>query len=83
VPGGPRLPGGEPRKASRRRSRRAAAISAVMTPMPTETLQRGDRVCWSRSTGTVQRVIDDAADIRQDGTDALWRLPVAELTRVP
>jgi hypothetical protein len=42
----------------------------------------GDRVHWSRYTGTVQRVVDGVADIRQDGRNTLWRLPVAELTRV-
>jgi hypothetical protein len=81
--GGAHLPGGEQRKASQRRSRRAMVMSSGATPMPTQTLQRGDRVRWSRSTGTVERLIGDVADIRQDGTDALWRLPVAELTRVP
>jgi hypothetical protein len=79
MPGGARLPGGQPRKASQKRSRPATPISAVATA---PTFKPGDRVRWSRHTGTVQRVVGDQADVRQDGRDALWRLPVAELTRV-
>jgi hypothetical protein len=73
-----RLPGGEQRKASQKRARPAAPTAAVATPV----LRPGDRVRWSRYTGTVQRVVGDVADIRQDGRNTLWRLPVAELTRV-
>ena len=73
-----RLPGGEQRKASQKRSRPATPIAAVAEP----TLRPGDRVRWSRHTGSVQRVVGDQADIRQDGRDTLWRLPVKELTRV-
>jgi hypothetical protein len=79
VTGRVRLPGGEQRKASQKRSRPAALIPAVAAA---PTLRPGDRVRWSRYTGTVQRVVDDLADIRQDGRNTLWRLPVAELTRV-
>jgi hypothetical protein len=79
VTGRARLPGGEQRKASQKRSRPAAATSAVATAPP---LRPGDRVRWSRYTGTVQRVVDDVADILQNGRNTLWRLPVAELTRV-
>ena len=71
-----RLPGGEQRKASQKRSRPAAPIAAAPT------LRAGDRVGWLRHTGIVQRVVGDQADVRQDGRDALWRLPVAELTRL-
>ena len=74
-----RLPGGEQRKASQKRSRPAAPVSAGAAA---PTLGPGDRVRWSRYTGTVQRVVDDVADILQDGRNTLWRLPVAELTRV-
>jgi hypothetical protein len=75
VTGRARLPGGEQRKASPKRSRPAAAVAApVLTP--------GDRVGWLRHTGIVQRVVGDQADVRQDGRDTLWRLPVAELTRL-
>ena len=74
-----RLPGGEQRKASQKRSRPAALISAVAAA---PALRPGDRVRWSRYTGTVQRVVGDEADIRQDGRSTLWRLPVAELTQI-
>jgi hypothetical protein len=73
-----RLPGGEQRKASQKRSRPATSIAVVVVP----TLQPGDRVRWSRHTGVVQRIVGDQADVRQDGRNTLWRLPVAELTRV-
>ena len=79
VTGRARLPGGEQRKASQKRSRPAVPISAVATA---PTLQPGDRVRWSRYTGTVHRVVGDVADIRQDGRNTLWRLPVAELTQI-
>jgi hypothetical protein len=79
VTGRTRLPGGEQRKASQKRSRPAAPISAVAAA---PTMRPGDRVRWSRYTGTVQRVVGDVADIQQDGRNTLWRLPVAELTRV-
>jgi hypothetical protein len=78
VTGRARLPGGERRKASQKRSRPATPIAAVAAP----TLGPGDRVRWSHHTGSVQRVVGDQADVRQDGRNTLWRLPVAELTRV-
>jgi hypothetical protein len=48
-----RLPGGEQRKASQKRARPAAPTAAVATPI----LRPGDRVRWSRYTGTVQRLM--------------------------
>jgi hypothetical protein len=79
VTGSARLPGGEQRKASQKRSRPAAPISAIIT---TPTLRPDNRVRWSRYTGTVQRVVGDQADVRQDGRKTLWRLPLTELTRL-
>ena len=73
-----RLPGGEQRKASQKRSRTAMQSAAVAAP----TLTAGNRVRWSRHTGIVQRVVGDEADVRQDGRNTLWRLPVAQLTKV-
>jgi hypothetical protein len=78
VTGRTRLPGGEVRKASQKRSRPATPSAAVAAP----TLSIGDRVRWSRHTGIVQRVVGDQADVRQDDRNTLWRLPVADLTRV-
>jgi hypothetical protein len=78
VTGRTRLPGGEQRKASQKRSRPATSSAAVAAL----TLRPGDRVCWSRHTGIVQRVVGDEADVRQDGRNTLWRLPMAALTRV-
>ncbi|HEV2188070.1 MAG TPA: hypothetical protein VGR70_12730 [Stellaceae bacterium] len=78
VKGRARLPGGEQRKASQKRSRPATPIATVVAP----TLRPGDCVRWSRHTGIMQRVVGDQADVRQDGRNTLWRLPVAELTKV-
>jgi hypothetical protein len=78
VTGRTRLPGGEQRKASQKRSPPATSSAAVAAL----TLRPGDRVCWSRHTGIVQRVVGDEADVRQDGRNTLWRLPMAALTRV-
>jgi hypothetical protein len=78
VTGRTRLPGGEQRKASQKRSRPATSSAAVAAPI----LKPGDRVRWSRHTGIVQRVVGDQADVRQDGGNTLWRLPIAALTRV-
>jgi hypothetical protein len=75
-----RLPGGEQRKASQKRSRPATLSAAVL--MPAILIGAGDRVRWSRHTEIVQRVVGDEADVRQDGRNTLWRLPVAQLTKV-
>ena len=79
MPGGARLPPGEPRKASQKRSRKAAApIAAVATP----TFNPGDRVRWSRYVGIVRRVAGDKADIVENVRKTVWRVSVTELTRV-
>jgi hypothetical protein len=78
VTGRVRLPGGEHRKASQKRSRPAVPIAAVVTP----TFRPGDRVRWSRYIGTVQRVVDDLAEVVEETRAARWRLPVGQLTRV-
>jgi hypothetical protein len=54
MPGGARLPGGERRKASQKRSRQPSPIAAAATA---PALRPGDRVCWSRYTGIIQRVV--------------------------
>jgi hypothetical protein len=78
VTGRTRLPGGEMRKASQKRSRPATPSAAVAAP----TLTAGDRVRWSRYSGIIQHVVGGHADVRQDGGNTLWRLPVAQLTRL-
>jgi hypothetical protein len=50
-----RLPGGEKRKASQRRTRRAAPSPTAITPV----WRAGDRVRWNGYTGTFLR---DTAD---------------------
>ena len=50
-----RLPAGEPRKASQRNTRRAAPITARITP----TWRAGDRVQWKDRTGAFRRDVGD------------------------
>jgi hypothetical protein len=79
VTGRARLPGGEQRKASQKRSRPAVLIAAVVAA---PTFRPGDRVRWSRYAGTVQRVVDDLAEVVEETRAARWRLPMTQLTRV-
>ena len=59
VTGQVRHPGAEQSKASQKRSRPAPPMAVVATPP----LQPGDRMRWSRYTGTVQRVVGDLAEV--------------------
>jgi hypothetical protein len=77
--GGVRLPSGGPRKASQKRSRKAAVPIA---PIASPTFNPGDRVRWSRYVGTVRRVVGDKADVVESVRKTVWRVSVAELTRV-
>jgi hypothetical protein len=79
MPGGARLPSGEPRKACQKRSRKAAVPIAVIA---TPTFNPGDRVRWSRYVGTVRRVAGDKADIVENVRKTVWRVPLTDLTRV-
>lgn len=49
--GGTRLPGGEPRKASQKRTRRGEAMPARITPQ----WRMGDRVRWQDKVGHFHR----------------------------
>jgi hypothetical protein len=55
MPGRARLPGGELRKASQRRTRRAAAPIAVIEP----SWRPGDKVLWKGYNGSFLRDADD------------------------
>jgi hypothetical protein len=50
-----RLPGGEPRKASQRNTRRASVIPARITP----TWRTGDAVRWQGRAGVFRRDVGD------------------------
>jgi hypothetical protein len=50
-----RLPGGEPRKASQKRTRRAGQIAIRVTPM----WRLGDRVRWGERFGSFVRNLND------------------------
>ena len=70
-----RLPGGEPRKASQKRTRRAGAIPVQISP------QRypGDRVSWGGRIGSFVRDLNDGqhAEIRIE--QRVYRVRIGEL----
>jgi hypothetical protein len=66
-------------KASQRRQK----IKQPADPLPTFiVLKRGDAVRWEGHQGIVQRIADDTADIAEDSTGRVWRLPITTLTPV-
>ena len=70
-----RLPGGEPRKASQKRTRRAGVIPARLTPQ----WRIGDRVAWGGRVGSFLRELSDGihAEIRIE--QRAYRVRIAEL----
>ncbi|MBV8894259.1 MAG: hypothetical protein JO266_20185 [Acidobacteria bacterium] len=70
-----RLPGGAPRKASQRHTRRSNPISTRITPQ----WHLGDRVSWGGRTGSFLRALNDAehAEIRIE--QRLYRVRIADL----
>jgi hypothetical protein len=52
---GPRIPGGEQRKANQRHSRRAGAAPVVIQPI----WRPGDKVYWNGYTGAFLRNVED------------------------
>jgi len=72
-----RLPGGEPRKASQKRTRRAGTAPTRLTP----TWTFGDRVRWGGRLGSFVRDIDDGvhAEIRIE--QRLYRVRLTDLRR--
>jgi hypothetical protein len=60
MPGRARLPSGEPRKASQRRTRRAAPTPTLIEP----SWNTGDKVLWNGYMGTFLReTVDDHAEV--------------------
>ena len=69
-----RLPGGEPRKASQRRTRRGDA------PVPlTRHWRSGDRVRWNDRDGVFQRDLGDGENAEIKLGDRIYRVRLTEL----
>ena len=74
MPGRLRLPGGEPRKASQKRTRRSQRLPTRINPP----WRFGDRIFWQKKAGTFQRVIgDEIAEVLIAGR--LYRVRLADL----
>jgi hypothetical protein len=71
-----RLPGGEPRKASQRNSRRAEAIPTQIMP----TFRPGDPVRWKGRAGLFRREVGDGEHAEITLGERIYRVRIAELT---
>jgi hypothetical protein len=70
-----RLPGGEPRKASQRNSRRAAAVNVRVTPA----WRAGDTVLWRERRGVFRRDVGDGEHAEVVIGERVYRVRVEEL----
>jgi len=70
-----RLPGGEPRKASQRNTRRATQSPAHIGPI----WKPGDAVRWKERGGTFRRDIGDGEHAEIALADRIYRVRVSEL----
>ena len=75
MPGRTRLPGGEPRKASQRNTRRAVAPAAKVLP----TWRLGDRVHWKGRIGSFRRDVGDGEHAEVVIEQRVYRVRIAEL----
>jgi hypothetical protein len=75
MPGRQRLPGGEPRKASQRNTRRAAPVPPRITP----TRRPGDSVRWRGRVGVFQRDAGDGEHCEIVLGPRVYRVPTKEL----
>lgn len=71
-----RLPGGEPRKASQRNTRRAAAAPVRITP----TYRSGDPVRWKDRAGTFRRDLGDGEHAEITIGERVYRVRTSELS---
>jgi hypothetical protein len=71
-----RLPSGEPRKASQKRSRRGEAPPLVPIEIPR---QPGDRVRWRDRAGTYRRDTGDGEHVEIVIAERVYRVRRAEL----
>ena len=70
-----RLPGGEPRKASQRNTRRASAAATRVTP----TWRAGQPVQWKGRAGTYRRDVGDGEHSEVAIGERVYRVRTAEL----
>ena len=70
-----RLPGGEPRKASQRNSRRAASLPKQIAPI----WKPGDQVRWQGRTGIFRRHVGDDVHAEVVSGERVYRVRVADL----
>ena len=72
-----RLPGGAPRKASQRKTRRAGSVPARITP----TWQPGDRVRWKGRDAVFRRDVGDAEHAEIVIGERVYRVQTQDLTK--
>jgi hypothetical protein len=72
-----RLPGGEPRKASQRKTRRASPVPARIAP----SWQPGDRVRWKGRDAVFRRDVGDAEHCEIVIGERVYRVPTQDLTK--
>jgi hypothetical protein len=70
-----RLPAGEPRKASQRRTRRAETLPTRITPQ----WRTGDRVRWQDKAGLFHRDLGDGTHAAIRIVNRLYRVRIADL----
>ena len=70
-----RLPGGEPRKASQRNTRRAGAAPARVMP----TFRAGDQVRWQGRAGTYRRDAGDGEHAEINIGERIYRVKTTDL----
>jgi len=70
-----RLPGGQPRKASQRHTRRAAPL----LPLTNRMWRPGDRVRWRDHTGVFHRDLGDGEHAEVIIADRTYRVRVGDL----
>lgn len=70
-----RLPGGEPRKASQRKTRRAEPIPVRITPV----WRQGDSVRWKDRAGVFRRDVGDGEHAEITIGERVYRVRLGEL----
>jgi hypothetical protein len=75
MPGRARLPGGEPRKASQRGTRRAGQSPTHIAPIR----KPGDRVRWKGRDGTFRRDTGDGEHVEITLAERVYRVRLNEL----
>ncbi len=75
VSGRARLPGGEPRKASQRKTRKANPVQVRVAP----TWRAGDSVRWKERAGVFRREVGDGEHAEVAIADRVYRVRMSEL----